>query len=132
MASKLALKYQYTYSSDTDASNDYDLDLTAEEEDLLENIVASASTKTAASVASIGSLHDSEIQFNVRQVLQDQGCTYRDDRPVSSGLAATGDKLTAGVDDEDIDAEVMAIVEEEDCAMLQSGKVGDIRNPDCE
>ncbi|KAB5545884.1 exonuclease V a 5' deoxyribonuclease-domain-containing protein [Coniochaeta sp. 2T2.1] len=157
MASKLALKYNYSYNSDTDASSDYDFDLTAEEEDLLETIVASASsTKPSAAIvpgptahatagasslrsdiaaafathASVKSPHESEINFNVREVLGDPGFTYRDDLSVLSGLAANGGKRTAGVDDEDIDTEVMAIIEEAERAMPQPSQVGDIRYPD--
>ncbi|KAB5577979.1 exonuclease V a 5' deoxyribonuclease-domain-containing protein [Coniochaeta sp. 2T2.1] len=157
MASKLALKYQYSYNSDTDASSDYDFDLTAEEEDLLETIVASASsTKPSVAVvpgpaaqatvgasslrsdiaaafathASVKSLYESEINFNVREVLRDPAFTYRDDPSVLSGLAATGGRRTAGVDDEDTDAEVMAIVEEAERTMPQPGQAGDIRYPD--
>ena len=156
MAAKLASTHDYTQDSDTDAS-DYDFDLTAEEEDLLESLVATASSKRPASStsgqssgtqiatsgsslrsdivaafathASVKSLHDSEIDFNVRQVYKDRGLTYRDDSTVLSSVAAYG--ALESVDEGDGD-EITAVVEEAERRIPQPVQVGDVRYPDCE
>ncbi|OIW28278.1 hypothetical protein CONLIGDRAFT_670138 [Coniochaeta ligniaria NRRL 30616] len=160
MVAKLASKYQYTYSSDTDSSSDYGFDLTAEEEDLLETLVADASSKPQGAIfnpfggsggsqapaaalslrsdiaaafathRSVKSLHNSEINFNVREVLQDPGFTYRDDPSLLSGLATSVADPMPGVDEDDADDEITAIVGEPERRMPQPVQVGDIRYPD--
>lgn len=160
MATKLATKYEYHYNSDTDASSDYSFDLTAEEEDLLETLVAGASSQSPVAIlktsvradphapsgssslrsdiaaafathASVKSLHESEINFNVREALQDPGFAYSDEPSALSGLAAPRGKPPPNVDDDD---EVLtALVEEaERRAKPTTVQTGDIQYPDCE
>jgi hypothetical protein len=156
MATKFASQYDYTHDSDTDAS-DYGFDLTAEEEDLLETLVATASSKTPlsnptgrsstaqiatgasslksdiaaafATHASVKSLHDSEINLNLREVLNDAGFTYRNEGSVLPGLHASGTK--AAVDMDYDDDEITTVGEEAERRIPQPVQVGDIRYPDC-
>lgn len=158
MATKLAPKCDYTHDSDTDAS-DYGFDLTAEEEDLLETLVASASSEVPlanpsgrssggrvfagasslrsdiaaafATHASIKSLHDSEINLNFREALNNPASTHHDGPLVLSDLAASGAKppLHMDVDDDD---EISAVAAEAESRIPQPVQVGDVRYPDCE
>jgi hypothetical protein len=155
MATKLASQYSY-HDSDTDAS-DYDFDLTAEEEDLLETLVAGASAKPPpssssgrssgtqiatgastlrsdiaaafASHASVKSLHESEINFNVREALNNPRLTHRHDANVLPGSTTAG--VGPAADDGD-DDEITAVVEEAERNIPQPVQVGDVRYPDCE
>jgi len=161
MATRLARKYDYSFNSDTDASSDYSFDLTAEQEDLLETLVAGASSKPSvaaaqssglggaigitgapslrsdiaavfATHASVKSLHDSEVNLDVRESRRDPGFAYRDEPSVLSGLAASRAIPPPDADDDDDDDVLAALVDEEERRAPIPVKVGDIRYPDCE
>jgi hypothetical protein len=188
MATRLA-SYDYTLNSDTDATDsDYGFDLTVEEEELLEALVAGASSKTSASDplkrqpsavpapatsastavrkqparsggagaaagasslradiaaafatrASVKSLNNSELNFNLQEALRDPGFTYRDDPLALSHLAATatGSKKPPAMEGDDLDDDdITALVEDAERRRRPASrpaKADDIRYPDCE
>lgn len=157
MATKLAPKCDYTHDNDTDTS-EYGFDLTAEEEDLLESLVARASAETPlsnlsggsrvpqlfngapslrsnraaafATHASVKSLHDSEINVNFREALSHPVTTHQDGPSMLPGLGAFGTKPPLHMDSAD-DDEITAIVEEAERRIPQPVQVGDVQYPDC-
>jgi hypothetical protein len=82
--------------------------------------------------ASVKSFHDSQVDFNAREVFQNPDVIYQDDPSLLSGLAASGAEPLPDVDDNDDDDEITAIVEEAEHRMPQPVQIGDIRYPDCE
>jgi hypothetical protein len=156
MATKLASAFRYNRSRDSDAdASDYDFDLTAEEEDLLETLVASASARPSLSIssgpptetsiaslrpdiaavlathASVKSLQAPEIDLNVRQVFRGPEYTDRNDETALPGFAATDASASLDGANDDRD-EITAVVAEAERRMRQPVQVGNIRYPDCE
>lgn len=162
MAPKLASNYSYSHYRDADASSEYQFDLTAEEEDLLEILVANASARppdaipnpTASSalpqssgaVSTLGSgvaaalaahtsvppISHSETEFSIREIHQGLGSANRDESLLLSGLAASGAEPLPDVDAEGSDDEIAAVIEEAEHRMPQPVQVGHFRYPDCE
>jgi exonuclease V len=170
----------YSYS-DTDDDSDYGFDLTAEEEELLDSLVARASEEPTpppapapapapvpvpkqtkrkqptrlsnpaaapatsssslkediaaafASHASVKSLNESTLNFNVRQALANPGFTYRNDPDALShfaGIRGKSPSTVGGTHNQDTVAANHELTEL--ASVLKPAGAGDVNYPDCE
>lgn len=130
MATKLASKYNYSYSNDADAGSDYGFDLTAEEEDLLETLVADASSKNSREASNQGTGPGGSqayaAAFATNSDITALFATHHNGPSLLPSLATSGAEPSPDADDE-----ITALVAEAEHRMSQPVQVGDIRYPDC-